>query len=74
MLKLRTIWELYTENNPEYAQAFVNLAVTLASQSRFAEAESALQNALRIEPDDEQAQAVHARLQAQLSQQTKVDK
>jgi len=33
-----------------------------------------LQNALRIEPNDEQAQAVRAKLQAQLSQQSRADK
>jgi len=38
----------------------VNLAVTLAGQSRLAEAESELEKALKIEPGNEHAQTVLA--------------
>jgi len=52
----------------------VNLAVSLASQSRFMEAQSALQNASRLDPGNEQVRAMRAQIQAQLSQQGKGEK
>jgi Flp pilus assembly protein TadD len=41
-----------TENNPQYVQAFVNLGLTLASESRFADAERALGSAMQLDPPD----------------------
>jgi predicted Zn-dependent protease len=41
--------------NPRYTKAWVNLAATLASQSRFAEAEDAVENALKAAPQDPDA-------------------
>ena len=49
-----------TENNPQYAQAFVNLGLVLAAQSRFPEAEQALRSALKIGEDNPQALTVLA--------------
>jgi len=41
--------------NPRFTLAWVNLAATLASQSRFAEARVAVESALKIDPTDPDA-------------------
>jgi tetratricopeptide (TPR) repeat protein len=45
------------EDNPRYAQAFLNLGLALAGQERFAEAEQYLTGALALAPGDARAQA-----------------
>jgi Flp pilus assembly protein TadD len=42
-------------SNPRYAPAWVNLAATLASESRFGEARSAVGAALKVDPSDAEA-------------------
>jgi len=56
------------ENNPQYAQAFVNLGLVLASQSRFAEAAWALQSAVHVEPNNTKALASRAMVLTRLGQ------
>jgi cytochrome c-type biogenesis protein CcmH/NrfG len=58
------------DNNPRYAQAFVNLAADLAAQSRFAEAGTAAETAVRLEPGNEEARELRAKIQAQLDPQS----
>jgi Flp pilus assembly protein TadD len=41
---------------PEFTQAWVSLAATLGSESRFPEAKEAVDNALRLDPHDAEAQ------------------
>ncbi len=53
------------KDNPEFPRAIVNLAATLASESRFAEARDVLQEALRIAPDNKDAQQLEIMLKAQ---------
>jgi cytochrome c-type biogenesis protein CcmH/NrfG len=38
--------------NPRFIRAWVNLAATLASESRFPEAREAVESALKIDPQD----------------------
>ena len=40
-----------TQDNPQYGEAFVNLGLVLASESRFSEAEQALRKAIEISPN-----------------------
>src|SRR6267154_1899628 len=84
MQKPRTIWVCFTaskarakqlfrqaaENNPQYGQAFVNLGLILASESRFSEAEQALQNAVRIEPDNKTALTARAMVLTRMGRQS----
>lgn len=41
--------------NPRYEAAWINLAATLASESRFPEARSAVESALRVNPNNADA-------------------
>ena len=58
-----------TENDPHYAQAFVNLGLALAAESRFLEAEEALRNALKIREGNPQALTVLAMVLARTGRQ-----
>jgi tetratricopeptide (TPR) repeat protein len=49
---------------PGYAKAWVNLAATLYLQSKLPEAQEALARALRLEPNNPQAQALRSKLDA----------
>jgi tetratricopeptide (TPR) repeat protein len=42
-------------SNPRSVQGWINLAATLASEERFAEARKSAENAIRIDPTDEAA-------------------
>jgi cytochrome c-type biogenesis protein CcmH/NrfG len=53
------------KDKPEFPRAIVNLAATLASESRFAEARDVLQQALRIAPENKDAQQLEVMLKAQ---------
>jgi tetratricopeptide (TPR) repeat protein len=52
------------QSAPEYAQAWIGLAATLAAQSRFAEARLAVANALRLDPKNSDANALRSNLAA----------
>jgi cytochrome c-type biogenesis protein CcmH/NrfG len=60
------VYSAKIESNPDYAQAFVNLGVTLASESRWADAKTALQNAIRIDPANKEAQEILAKIQEEI--------
>ena len=52
------------EHNPRFPKALVNLTATLASESRFDEAESTLKQALEIEPENKDALELQAMIKA----------
>lgn len=56
------------DSNPRYAQAYVNLAAALAEQSRFTEAEAAAESAIAIQPDNQEARELRAKIEAELGQ------
>jgi len=56
------------DSNPQYAQAYVNLAAALAEQSVFTEAEAAAETAIAIQPDNQEARELRAKIEAELGQ------
>jgi Flp pilus assembly protein TadD len=55
-------------DNRRFTRAIVNLAATLASESRFAEATTVLQQALQIDPGNKEAQSLRNMIAAQQTQ------
>jgi Tfp pilus assembly protein PilF len=51
-------------SSPTFTNAFVNLGATLASESRFAEADATLEKALQIDPGNKEAQDLRAMIKA----------
>jgi hypothetical protein len=52
------------ESDPKSTKAIVNLAATLASESRFADADAILQKALEIDPANKEAGELKGLLKA----------
>ena len=50
MRRQRQLFREAIESRPTFTDAFVNLGATLASESRFAEADATLDKALQIDP------------------------
>jgi Flp pilus assembly protein TadD len=57
-------FRLAVQAAPEFTEAWINLAATLAEESRFAEAQEAVATALRLDPKNEQAQQLSRQLTA----------
>jgi tetratricopeptide (TPR) repeat protein len=57
-------FELAVESAPGFTQAWISLAATLGMESKFPQAQQAVANALRIEPDNEQARQLSHELEA----------
>jgi cytochrome c-type biogenesis protein CcmH/NrfG len=69
-LSAELLFRQATKYDPGFATAFVNLGVTLASESKFREADLALQKALQIDPDNKDARRAHILVKAQLERQS----
>ena len=64
----RQMFTRATEDNPRYTQAYVNLALVLASASNFTEARAALETALKLSPLDPLALKVQKLVEQRLKQ------
>jgi cytochrome c-type biogenesis protein CcmH/NrfG len=56
------------KNDPAFPRAMVNLAATLASESKFSEADAVVQQALQLDPENKEALQLQAMLNGQGSQ------
>jgi Flp pilus assembly protein TadD len=56
-----------SQDNPQYGEAFVNLGLILASESRFSEAEQALRRAIEISPNRTTALSAEAMILMRLN-------
>ena len=55
------------KNNSAFPRALANLAATLASESRFSKADTVVQQALHIDPENKEALQLQAMLKGQVS-------
>ncbi|MGC9198410.1 MAG: hypothetical protein ACP5E5_05650 [Acidobacteriaceae bacterium] len=63
-----------TENDSQYVQAFINLGLILASESRFSESKQVLQHAVELDPNSTPAHTALAMVLARLGQGEKTVK